>query len=116
MQRCKSPSVDHYGCVAVCKTVTLRSQACSIQAWWIHGNVAQLAEHSTVNRMVDGSSPSVSAYSRYIPYSFIKKVFDSLRGSKAYLAEDITAILFIWLLQLVILNSRIMVWKPYNKR
>ena len=43
------------------------------------------------------------------------KVFDSLRGSKAYLAEDITAILFIWLLQLVILNSRIMVRKPYNK-
>lgn len=42
------------------------------------------------------------------------KVFDSLRGSKAYLAEDITAILFIWLLQLVILNSRIMVRKPYN--
>ncbi len=62
MQRCKSPSVDHYGCGAVCKTVTLRSQVCSIQTWWTHGNVAQLAEHSTVNRRVDGSSPSVSAY------------------------------------------------------
>lgn len=62
MQRCKFPSVDHYGCGAVCKTVTLRSQACSIQAWWTHGNVAQLAEHSAVNRRVEDSSSSVSAY------------------------------------------------------
>lgn len=42
------------------------------------------------------------------------KVFDSLRGSKAYLTEDITVILCIWLLQLAILNSRITVRKPYN--
>ena len=44
----------------------------------------------------------------------LMKVFDSLRGSKAYLTEDITVILCIWLLQLAILNSRITVRKPYN--